>query len=208
MLHRAGGGVDRRHQAVDAVLAIHAEIGGQRRLQVEAHAVELARGAAVQRLAHGQQQLAGGGQPVRPRRAAGDRLHPGQPVQVPQPADVVLEVGRERPAGTLDLPVPGGGGVEDAPGELAPVALEPAPAPREQLLELGRVAGHQAGREQCGRRRQVAPGELHRLLGRADGVADLEAGVPQRVEQRAQGMVARLAGAVAGDEQQVDVGVG
>ena len=209
VLDRPGGGVHRRHQPVGAVVAVEAEGLGHGRLEVGPDPVVLASRLAVQRLADGQQQLPGPNQLGPPGRPgpAGDRGQPADGVQVAQPADVLLEVGGEHPAGPLDPQVPLGGHLEQPPGQPAAVPLQPAPAPAGHLVHQPGRAGHQPGLEQRGRRLQVAPGPLDRLLGRADGVAHLEAGVPQRVQQAAEVLGAGPA-LVVDQHQQVDVGVG
>ena len=209
VLDRPGGGVHGRHQPVDPVGAVEAEGLGHGRLEVGPDPVGLAPGLAVQGLAHGQQQLAGPDQLGPPGRAgpAGDRGQPADGVQVAQAAHVLLEVGGEHPAGPLDPQVPLGRDLEQPPGQPAAVPLQPAPPPAGHLVHQPDRAGHQPGLEQRGGGLQVAPGPLDRLLGRADGVADLEAGVPQRVEQAAEVLGAGPA-LVVHQDQQVDVGVG
>ena len=109
---------------------------------------------------------------------------PPQRVHVAQPAVAVLEVGLEQVGDVAGLAPAlddlGAQGVEPAP------AVAPPPRERPRVTSRGAelvVAGQRPGAEQRRRRVEVVGGQRQLVVERAHGVAELEAGVPQRVPQ-------------------------
>ena len=107
-----------------------------------------------------------------------DRLH------VAQPAVAVLEIGLQQVGDVAGLLAPLDDArpqrVEPAPAVLAPAHPALGDQPAGELV----VAGQGTGAEQRRRRLEVVGGEGEVVVDGPHGVAELEAGVPERIPQR------------------------
>ena len=178
------------------------------RLQLDVHTVELARDLGMQRLAHCHQQF---GRFVELGRRFGveDDGEPVDGVHVAQTADVVLQVGSQHPAGFVGVPVSFRGRFYDAPDDRLAFLAQPAGSAVDEFLERSARPGDQPRRQGCGGCMDVVVAAIDRFLRIGDGMADLEAGVPQGIEDVPQRRLGELwVGASSGpQEEQIDVGV-
>ena len=132
---------------------------------------------------------------------------PEQRVQVAQPALAVLDVGLDqiaRLAGAAVALLALGelGGDEFRRGALHDGLVEA----RHQLVEQLAVAEQEARFQQRGADRHVRLGLADALVDRARGVTDLEAEIPQAIEDRLGDRLAPRGLLVGQQEQQIDVG--
>ena len=132
---------------------------------------------------------------------------PEQRVQIAQAALAVLDVGLDqiaRLAGAAVARLALGelGGDEFGAGALHHRLVEP----RHQLVEQLAVAEQEARFEQRGADRHVRLGLADALVDRARGVADLEAEIPQAIEDHLGDRLAPRGLLVGQHEQQIDVG--
>ena len=220
----------------DQVVVLHEALDGARRpavaiaqamrdlgLQVEGQALLGAPGQIVQVTAHRPEKAARPvelAQGVAGQHAVLDQVggipdpveelaEPEQGLQVAQAALAFLDVGLEQIAAVAGALVPG-----VALGELGldehgahacdHLALEALAQPVEGRL----VAPQEARLEQAGADPDVGAGKAQALVDRAGRLADLEAQVPQLVEQELDHLLAVRRALVGVEEQEVDVGVG
>ncbi len=196
---RLDGGRDRRADVALAGLGVGAQDRRHRLLHGEAQLVLAPPGGVVHGDAHAQQPLARGLKRDREplvhhplglqvaRLAAAEARHrrPAPDAQIAHPARTVLQVGLEQEDGVAEAAVPRpllgaqpghevlGGGRGDARAKLGQKAV------RQRL-----IADEEARVEQRRRRGQVRLRQRQRLIERPHGVAGVDLGVPQRVEDR------------------------
>ncbi len=213
------------HETLDRALArafgeLHPR--GDLALQVECQPVLGSSGDHVQVAAHREQEvlgpaegavLGGGQQPNVDQLGRG--LHPMdvladpvQRLQVAQAALAVLDVGFDDIAAVAHALVPLVALLELLGDELRFAARHDfAPEAPAGLVVERLVAPQVAAFEDRGADRQVLPGHPHHVVERAARMADLEAQVPQVIEDRLDHLLAPRRALGGSDEGDVDVGV-
>ena len=212
--------VNRRPDDAPAIARLGVEHRRDRLLEGEAQVILAAPGRRVHRDPDPQQPVGrrpeGLGQPPRhhplrlQRRGIGrpeaGRRRPPPHAEIAHPARPVLEVGLEQEdrvaeaavAGLLLRPQPGhevlGGRLGDA-----------GPEGTQELVRQRLVPHHEMGVEQRRRRGQIGLGQGQGLVEGPHGVARVDLGVPERVEDRLRQLFHLGAGALGAQHQQVQV---
>ena len=184
-------------------------------LLIPDQSIGLAAALQVERAPHAGQELFGRvqlrsfrapEQPVVLERPPSDRLEPAERVDVAQPSATILQLRFQEVRGRAEALAPFPGVVRQALGEPIRIGAQADDDGIHGGAHEPRVSGQQAGIEHGGRGVQALGRQRDGLVRRPHGVADGEAGVPERVEQslRQRGDGRRL-GAVV-QQQEIDVG--
>ena len=214
------------HEALDVGLSGARRIAeplGERALQLEAQPLLGAAGEEVEVAAHRPEEFLaareqrefavreqpGGDELARVAHAVDVFGDPEQRIEVAQAPLAVLHVGLDQIArfpGALDARVAFGelGGGEFGRRLGDDLLVETLAHP----LELRLVAHQEAGLQQSGADRHVGARLLEAFLGRAGGMADLLAQIPQDVEDRLDDLLAARRAGARQQEEQIDVGAG
>ena len=138
----------------------------------------------------------------------GFRPQPAQCLQVAEPAPGLLEVRFEVDAGVPETPVTLGEARGQRRLECPPVPAQPPPQVGPEAVEGAGIPADEAGVQQGRGHRGVRSGEVEALWRGPHGVAELETGVPQGVEQGTGGLLDLAGVADVVEQEEVDVGVG
>ena len=214
------------HEALDPLPAAPPGVAqrlGDIELQVEGQPVLTAPGVQVQVEAHGPEeglrrphvlglrrgQQAVAVQRLRPRIIEASAGNPIEGVQVTQAADPFLDVGFQRIAAVAGLEVALAPFLDLVVGELA--AARPFHHGADFGIETAGQCHIAANHAVFDHRREganVVVGLGHALAHGPDRLPDLEARIPEHVEQGLDRLGRRVADRVLGQEQQVDIGKG
>ena len=219
------------HEPLGAVLGAVAGIAharGHHRLQVEGQALLRPAGDVMQVEAHGPEEIPGAAD--RPRlalhqqptaralgphqighfqRAEGVAGQPIQRLQVTKAAAAFLDM-RLHHEGGFAIAGMAGGAFGALGGQKGAKAVSHAHLAEfgTEFVEGALIAGHEAGIDQRGLDRDVAPGMDQAILHAARRMADLQAEIPQQIEHELDQPLGPRADLGAGEEEQVDIRIG